>query len=150
MAKEVTAAFIGLNALKRDLIKACGDRATINQAFAKAGKAAVDPIAAAVRGALPHDSGRLAGDVRVNATRSGGTVRMGRASVRYAGWVEFGGRRQAPHESERAYAANGRYLFPVARQLASTVVAPYTAALQQALDAIPWTNTTSDGAAVHD
>jgi hypothetical protein len=150
MANDVTVGVVGLNALKRDLTKAAGDRGAINAAFSKAGAAAVAPVAAAVRGALPHQSGTLAGDVRVTATRSGGTVRMGRASVRYAGWVEFGGHRRDPHDSDRTYLAGGRYLFPAARDLAPKALAAYTPALEAALDAYPWTNTTSDGAAVHD
>ena len=150
MAQDVVAAVIGLNALKRDLTKAAGDRGVINAAFSKAGKTAMDPIAAAVRGSLPHVTGRLAGDVRVSATRSGGSLRMGRASLRYAGWVEFGGRRNAPFLSERDYVATGRYLFPAARQLAGEAVDLYSKALQEAIDAIPWTNTTTDGGAVHD
>jgi hypothetical protein len=149
-AAAPTVGVVGLNALKRDLVRAAGDRGPINAAFAKAGTAAAEPVAAVTRGALPRVSGRLAGDVRVNATRSGGTIRMGRASIRYAGWVEFGGRRRAPHESSRDYTPLGRYLFPHARNLAPTSVQLYTKALQQALDGLTWTNTTTDGSAVHD
>jgi hypothetical protein len=143
-------AMVGLNALKRDLVKAAQDRGIINAAFSKAGTQAMQPIAGVVRGALPHVTGRLAGDVRVTASRSGGTLRMGRASIRYAGWVEFGGRRRAPFESSRDYTPNGRYLFPAARRLAGEASQLYTVALQQAIGAIPWTNTTNDGGAVHD
>jgi hypothetical protein len=141
---------VGLNALKRDLVKAAADRGVVNAAFSKAGTQAMQPIAGAVRGSLPHGTGRLAGDVRVSATRSGGSLRVGRASVRYAGFVDFGGRRRAPHESSRDYTPNGRYLFPAARRLAGEASQLYTDALQQAIDAIAWTNSTNDGGAVHD
>jgi hypothetical protein len=150
MAQAPTVAMVGLNALKRDLVRAAGDRGPINAALSQAGQRAAQPVADVARSRLPQTTGRLAGDVRVTGTRSGGTIRMGRASIRYAGWVEFGGHRRAPHESARDYTPQGRYLFPAARGMAPQVVALYTAALQQSLDGLPWTNSTTDGAAVHD
>jgi uncharacterized protein YfaQ (DUF2300 family) len=150
MAQAPVAAVIGLRALNRDLNKLVTDRGPLNKAMSQAGRTAAEPVAGAARGALPQDTGRLAGDVRVNATRSGATVRMGRSSIRYAGWVEFGGHRGAPHDSQRDYLPNGRFLFPNARQLAGTVLARYTDALQSALDAYPWENEATSGDQVHD
>ena len=99
-----------------------------------------------------HD-GQLGGDIRVSATRTGAAVRMGRASIPYAGWVEFGGRRKSPHNSTRPFVKTGRYLFPAANDLG---VGPLAAAAYS--DAIArifassgvWTNTTNDGGSVHD
>jgi hypothetical protein len=150
MAQPPVAAVVGLRALNRDLNRLVDDRGPLNKSLSAAGRGAVEPVAAAVRSALPHVSGTLAGDVRVNATRSGATVRMGRKSINYAGFVEFGGNRHRPHDSARDYISTGRYMFPAARTLAGPTLAAYTTALQQALDAYPWTNETGDGAHVHD
>jgi hypothetical protein len=150
VAQAPVVAVVGMNALKRDLVKLAGDKGPINTLFVQAGVAALAPVAAATRAALPHDTGRLAGDVRVTGTRTGGTLRMGRASVRYAGWVEFGGTRRRPHESERDYEATGRYMFPAARALATVTQQRYTDALTKAIDVYPWTNESTDGTAVHD
>jgi len=143
-------AVVGLNALKRDLVRAAGDRGPINAAFSAAGTKAIEPVAAAARAAVPHDSGELAGTIRVTGSRSGGTVRMGNAGHRYAGWVDFGGTRKRPHIAERPYLTDGRYLFPAARGLSGAALAAYTPALQSALDAMAWTNTTTEGSSVHD
>jgi hypothetical protein len=75
---------------------------------------------------------------------------MGRSSLRYAGWVEFGGHRMAPHDSSRDYSPRGRYLFPAAVQLESVAGRFYSDSTQRALDAFGWTNETSDPEGVHD
>jgi hypothetical protein len=147
---EPVVALVGLRALGRDLDRATGDRGPVNAMLRQAGLQAAQPVADVARSAVPTVSGTLAGDVRANATRSGATVRMGRARINYAGWVEFGGRRRRPHDSEREYLPNGRYLFPAARQLAATVPALYSDALEAAFNNLDWTNSTTDGGAVHD
>jgi hypothetical protein len=149
MAAPVVA-LVGLRAFQRDVLKLTADRGPLVALFRRAGLAAAEPVADAARAALPQQSGRLAGDVRASGSRTGGTVRMGRASVRYAGWVEFGGRRRVPHESARDYTPQGRYLFPNARQLAPRAETLYTQALNDGLASFPWTNQTADGGAVHD
>jgi hypothetical protein len=150
MAQAPTVAMVGLKALQKDLAKAAADTGPLNRAFAAAGRAAAQPVYAAARSALPQDSGRLAGDLRISATKSGASVRMGRSSVRYAGWVEFGGHRHAPYESSRDYSPRGRFLFPAAVTLAGTVPGLYTTALAKALDGLTWTNETASPATVHD
>jgi hypothetical protein len=146
MANAPVVDVIGLRALQRDLAKATDPRAgELSAAMRKAGGAAAAPVAEAARGAVPVDSGRLSGDIRVNASRTGATVRMGRASVPYAGPVDFGG-----YPGDREYLAGGRYLFPAAQGLAGTVADRYSTEIQRALDGLDWTNSTSDGAAVHD
>ena len=144
MAQAPQVAIVGMKALNRDLGRLCGQRGPLNKALAAAGRAAAEPVAAATRSRLPQVSGRLAGDVRVTATRSGAAVRMGRANLRYAGWVEFGGRRRVPHQSQRDYDSRGRYLFPAALNLAGQVAQRYSTATQTAIDAFGWTNTGSD------
>jgi hypothetical protein len=142
---------IGLRALVRDLVRSSDPRAgALVKAMQDAGRKAAEPIAAAARASLPHDTGTLAGDVRVTASRTGAAVRMGRSSIRYAGWIEFGGTRHEPHDSSRDYIADGRYLFPAARSEQPGAVDAYTSALQHAFDNLDWTNTTSDPTAVHD
>ena len=156
MAQAPTVAVIGLRALNRDIQKMADQRGPLNKAMAQAGRIAAEPVAAATRSALPQggrpgeQTGRLAGDVRVTATRSGAAVRMGRASIRYAGWVEFGGTRRAPHVSTRDYDPKGRYLFPNAVQLAARSARLYSDAVEQVFVGYPWTNTGTDPGSVHD
>lgn len=142
---------VGLRALVRDLVKASDPRAgQLIKAMQGAGKQAAEPIAAAARATVPHDSGTLQGDIRVTASRTGAAVRMGRKTVPYAGWIEFGGTRHSPHDSSRDFVADGRYLFQAARGNETKVVDAYSSALSHAFDGIPWTNETTDGSAVHD
>ena len=142
---------VGLRALQRDITKACADNGPILKAFQTAGRQAAEPVAAVARGAIPQDSGRLEADIRVTASKSGAAVRMGRASVRYAGWVEFGGTRKTPHTSTRPFQSAGRYLFPAGRRLAGTSAQLYSDALTRALAGLGWTNpdNTAPGS-VHD
>jgi hypothetical protein len=135
-----TVAVVGMAALRRDITRLCADGGPLNKALSAAARTGAEPVAAAARSALPQVSGRLAGDVRVTASRTGAAVRMGRTSLRYAGWVEFGGRRRVPHDSVRPYDPRGRYLFPHAVQLASVSARLYAAGAQKAIDGFAWTN----------
>ena len=150
MAQTPAVNVVGMRAFQRDLARMTDANGPLYKAVAAAGAQAVAPVAAATRSALPQDSGRLAADVRVTSTRTGAAVRMGRSSVRYAGWVEFGGTRKAPHSSTRQYLSQGRYLFPTGRNMASSVADNYGAAVVKAVDAFPWTNTGTDPGGVHD
>jgi hypothetical protein len=143
---------VGLRALNRDVTRLAGKNGPLAKALAAAGTQAVEPIAAATRSALPQVSGRLAGDVRVSGLPAGAAVQMGRSSLRYAGWVEFGGRRRAPHESVRSfgYQPRGTYLFPAAVQLEAVAARRYAQATNLAVNAYPWTNETSQPGGVHD
>jgi hypothetical protein len=141
---------VGLKALRRDISRLSTDvSGPFFRALKAAGLAAAEPVAAATRSAVPHDSGDLAATVRTSGTRTGGAVRMGRASVPYAGWVEFGGVR--PDGSERDYVAGGRYLFPAAANLAERAAREYARALEGVFDQSGlWTNTGTDPRSVHD
>ena len=150
MASPVNVAVVGMRALRADLTRLGADVGPLNKGMSAAGKVAVDPVAAATRDALPRVSGRLAGDVRTSATKTGATVRMGRVSVPYAGFVDFGGDRSDPHESSRAYTARGRYLFPQAERLSATVGQRYSDAIAGVLDAFNWTNDTTNPGSIHD
>jgi hypothetical protein len=75
---------------------------------------------------------------------------MGRASLRYAGWVEFGGTRRAPVTSTRDYLPQGRYLFPRAVSLAGVVAKDYEHAVSEVLAGFDWTNQTADPGGIHD
>ena len=113
-------AVVGARALFRDLNRLGEDTGPLAKAFSAAGKKAVAPIAEAVRARVPvsdredrwTNPGALAADVRSNATRTGATVRMGRARIPYAGWIDFGGTRKRPFDASREYLAGGRYLYP--------------------------------------
>jgi len=76
---------------------------------------------------------------------------MGRVSVPYAGWVEFGGTRHRPHDSSRPFVKGGRYLFPAAQADAERAAQIYAEALTR-LFASPgiWTNSGADPGSVHD
>jgi hypothetical protein len=145
-----TVALVGMSALRRDVARLTGDVGPLNKALADAGRRAADPVASVARGRLPQVSGRLAGDVRVSATRTGASIRMGRASIRYAGWVEFGGTRRIPHTTTRPYDPRGRYLFPAALELADAAAETYAAGVQKALDGFAWTNETATPDSIHD
>jgi hypothetical protein len=141
---------VGMRALRRDFTRLSGDASPLNAAIRQAGLAAAQPVANLTRSTLPHDSGALAGDVRVTATRTGAGVRMGRKTVPYAGWIEFGGTRHDPHESHRPIEREGRYLFPAARRLAATAARLYSEALDKGLAQVEWTNETTNEGSVHD
>jgi hypothetical protein len=136
---------IGLRALVRDANRLCDDAGPLNKALSAAGRAAAEPVAAQTRSSLPDVTGQLKGSVRVGATRSGASVRMGSSAVVYAGPVEFGG-----YPAGYPFHASGRYLFPAARTWASTSAEIYSAAAQKAFDTFNWTNETTNAAAVHD
>jgi hypothetical protein len=142
---------VGLRALNRDIKRATDNSGPIYAVMAQAGRMAAQPVADQTRSSLPqvetseHPAGTMAADVRISATRSGAKVSMGRKSLPYAGPLEFGG---WPHG--RQFIANGRYLFPAAVSLASTSAQLYESAIESGFASFPWTNTTSEGAAVHD
>ena len=141
---------VGLKALARD-VKRLGTAPDLLVQMREAARQAAEPVAAAIRSALPRSNtdhaGRLAGSVRTTATRTGAAVRMGTAAVDYAGPVEFGG-----WPVGREYVADGRYMYPTAREsnMATTAATNYSAAIQRAVNGYNWTNTTKEGDAVHD
>jgi hypothetical protein len=155
LSKSPVVGIVGMAALRRDVNRMTDDvSGPLYAAIKRAGLQVAEPVAAAVRARLPsgpRTTGRLQGDVRVGATRTGASVRMGRKTVPYAGWVEFGGTRKRPWPSERPFVKDGRYLFPAARDLSAQTAADYTAALQAVFDSPGvWTNTTTSPGAVHD
>ena len=145
MAVAPSVAVVGMKALRRDVTKLSADAGPLNKALSDAGRIAAQPVAAAVRESVPRASGTLAGDVRVLASRTGASVRMGRGPVPYAGPVDFGGWPEG-----RDYIAGGRYMFPAAESLAETAATDYANGAQRALDAFAWTNETNNAEQVHD
>jgi hypothetical protein len=152
---------VGLRALMKDLKAAGDDRSSsLIKEMQQAGKVAMQPIADAARGTVPHDTGRvhaeakgptLEQDIRVTASRTGAAVRMGRkGKLEYAGWIEFGGVRHRPHTSERAFVKDGRFLFPAARGLTQTAKRLYEDGVARAFDHYHWTNTSADPESAHD
>jgi hypothetical protein len=145
---------VGMAALRRDIKHLTdNDQSALYAAIKDAGRQAAEPVAARTRATVPHSggdhAGRLAGDVRTSGTKTGAAVRMGRKSVPYAGWVEFGGTR--PDGSSREYVATGRYLFPAAQGLGPVSADRYAAAMSRLFETSGvWTNSTDDGSAIHD
>jgi len=138
---------VGLKALQRDMARLGADTGPLNKSLAAAGKAALAPVANRAREKMPERTGKLRHSVRVNATKSGASMRSGGASwkVAYAGPADFGG-----YPEGWPYIATGRYMYPAATELATEAAESYSVGIQGALDAFPWTNETSEGEAVHD
>jgi HK97 gp10 family phage protein len=157
MASAAVVGVVGLNALARDIKRLTTDEASpLFEAMKAAGRKAAGPVADRARGTIPVDTGtdhdgRLRDDVRVTATRTGAAVRMGRKTIPYAGWVEFGGSRKKPHTSSRTFVKTGRYLFPAAAGLSSISAELYSQSLA-AVFGNPgvWTNTGTNPEAVRD
>jgi hypothetical protein len=146
MPAEPTVAVVGLRALARDIGRAGEVASPLNHVLSEAGMAAAGPVAERARSTYPvGNTGALAGDVRVTAARTGGTVRVGRAKVPYAGPVDFGG-----YPGDREYVADGRYLYPAAAGLGEQSAELYTAALARGFDNFAWSNEASAPEAIHD
>lgn len=145
MAQAPQVAVVGMRALRRDIEKLTVESGPLERQLVQAGRRAAEPVATETQGRTPRDSGDLAGDVRVTASRTGAAVRMGRASIPYAAPVEFGGWPEG-----RPYYSHGRYLFPAGEALATTSADLYSTEVQHALDAFGWSNLTNDPEAVHD
>jgi hypothetical protein len=137
---------VGLRAMMRDLATMSDPiGGALLKAMREAGKEAVQPVADAVRNALPSKTGTLRGTVRVSSTRTGATLRVGRKTIPYAGPVDFGG-----YPGQREFLREGRYLYPTMQAHQAQVVREYEAAIGRAVDHFPWTNYTNDPKAVHD
>jgi hypothetical protein len=150
MAAPAVVSIIGLRALRRDIAKQTTQTSSaMYEGLRAAGRLAANPIADTTRTIVPRVSGRLAADVRVLASRTGASVRMGRQALRYAGFIEFGGNLpQGPH---RQYIPQGRYLFPTTLRYAERSATLYSAALQKVLNnSSIWTNSSTDTGQVHD
>jgi hypothetical protein len=152
MAQAPTVGVVGLRALRRDIDKLAIDGGWMDHELSMAGKTAAEPVAAAVREAVPRSdneltghSGQLAGDVRVLVSRSGASVRMGRVRVPYAGPVDFG---WPAHGID--FIPTGRYMWPAATAMRGTAASLYSSAAQKAIDTFTWTNETNNAEGVHD
>ena len=149
-SKDVQVGVIGLKALARDLSKLTEDNGALNKAMRQAAITAIEPVAAMARSSMSSDTTpakrgpHLLDTIRVTGTRTGATVRMGSSTVRWAGWVEFGGTRRAPRRSSREFRPQGRYLFPAARTMAARAAELYSVALEEAIRTFPWTNQGDD------
>lgn len=148
---------VGMRAFRRDINRMCTDvSGPMFAQIKEAGRQAAEPVAERARSVLPKSTGdhagRLAGDVRVSGTKTGASVRMGRKTVAYAGWIEFGGSlSDAQHNATREFIPTGRYLFPSAVGVGPVAAEKYAAALSRVLNSgSVWTNTTNDPGSVHD
>lgn len=77
---------VGLNEVVRDLQKMGVEVDDLKDAFAKI----ADEAAQTAASFAPRKSGRLAGDIRGNRAKSKAVVTAGRASVPYAGPINYG------------------------------------------------------------
>jgi hypothetical protein len=143
----IEAEVVGIKALSQDLLKLADDRSgQLLPYLQAAAMSAMEPVANALRTALPHRTGALASSVRVARSRTGASIREGNEDdVLYAGPVDFGG-----YPGERPYLPNGRYLFPTTQSLSGRAEAIYNQAVAKALQTIKWTNQTSTPGEVRD
>jgi hypothetical protein len=149
----------GLRELRRDLIRLDSDY--FPKAFIEAGLKVAEPLVGAVRSALPHDTGNMAGTVRTAKIRTGAAIRVGTAAYPYIGPLEFGGyprpggarwvsggfRRGGTTYNPtvgggRPFIAGGRHVFPTAQGQAPKAVDEYSKAVQEAIDRYPWSTPT--------
>ena len=79
----------------------------------------------AVRSKVPRRTGKMAASVRPGRRKNAVLVRMGKAKVPYAGWVEFGGQRTGSGGgvASRPFIKGGRYLYPTALAMGPQLVA---------------------------
>lgn len=100
--------------------------ASLKALDAEAGKAlrvefkeAAEIVAADARRRAPKRSGRLQRSIRAYGTQRGAGIREGKASVEYAGYIDFGNKPnvgRAPRHQERSHAypfiKTGRIMYP--------------------------------------
>jgi len=91
-----------------------------------------DGVAGIVRARVPRRTGALAGTVSADDAGSGVVdVSMG-GSLRYGGWIEFGGGHGRP------YIASGRYLYPTAHAAQPVLEAAHGIAAQREIGMMVW------------
>lgn len=122
---------LGLSALRRDMARL--DKEGMPKAMIEAGMRVSEPVANAVRAALPHKSGALRGSVRLAKIRTGAAIRVGTAAVPYTGPTEFGG-----YPGQRAFIRDGRYIFPTARRMAGQLIPVYEQEIQRIINSNGW------------
>ena len=114
MADKTKAEVHGVDELFRDTEKLAGRIADVTpEQFERIAQLAV----ATVRAKVPKRTGQFASTVRASKTKRAVLVRMGKAKVPYAGWLEFGGTRGRP------YVPGGRWLYPTAFDMEPQLVA---------------------------
>jgi hypothetical protein len=113
MASDESVKVVGLGALIRSLKQAERDMEDLKDANAEAARIVLDEA----RRRAPRRSGRLAASGRTNRAAKKASVMFGRASVPYAGVIEYGW--PAHHLAARALHHAGRRAHPgaVARRL---------------------------------
>jgi hypothetical protein len=109
MAQAIRVEVYGLKELVR------GSRKLVDEIDEEAGdrfEGVADKVASATRTQIPRRSGALAASVSSEKA----SVGIGGPDVPYAGWIEFGGRREGRGGgvASRPYIGRGRYLYPTA------------------------------------
>lgn len=120
----------GLAELKRDL-KRLGHE-DVPKRFKAANKSAADVVAQAAAAKAPSRTGKLRASIRALGQAKQGLVKMGKASLPYAGWIEFGGNIKYG-TIKRTFIKQGRYLFPTLQAKQEQVLGIYELELEKAL-----------------
>jgi len=121
MAKSQAVTVQGMNQLRRALKQLGDDLADLKAAH----RSAAELVMRRAAGTLPKRTGALAASLRVGSGAASSLLREGKASVPYAGPVEFGG-----YPRGRPFIREGRYLFPAAKASIPQVEAIYEAAIE--------------------
>lgn len=95
-----------------------------------------EDVAGQTQTAVPVVTGALAASLTAKPvkrkTAKGAKTAMGKASVPYAGWIEFGGTRG------REYVPEGRYLFPAAMEARDRVAQEADDAASDEIERMTW------------
>jgi hypothetical protein len=95
---------------------------------------AADIVVGSARPFIPTRTGALAGTLRAASGQRDATVALGRGkTTRYAGWVEFGGRR-GRSEARRPFVKGGRSMYPAVRREEAELSAVMAAGLNRLAD----------------
>lgn len=100
--------------------------------FKAANKSAAEIVAQAASAKVPVRTGKLKASIRALGQARQGLVKMGKAKILYAGWIEFGGNIKRG-TIRRTFIKSGRYLYPALKQNSSRIRVLYE---RQVLEAI--------------
>jgi len=83
----------------------------------------------------PVKTGKLKATIRGLGSQRYGVVKEGKASIPYAGWVDFGGNKRGRGGGiqSRPYLSNGRIIYPALDELKPTIEREYNNALEKVL-----------------
>jgi hypothetical protein len=103
----------GLAQFTRDLKKLDSD---LPKAVRVANNQAADLVVTTARPLVPRRTGKAAGSIRAQSTRTAVRVTEGGPRAPYMPWLDFGGKVGRQHAVKRPFIKEGRYLYPAYRR----------------------------------